>query len=199
MSKGTQEIEIKLVLKSALSGRKMLRDAGFTVRRKRVFEANTILDTPELGLRRGSCLLRVREAGKVATLTYKSAPQVGRHKSREELEVTVSDAAALQAIAERLGYRRVFRYEKYRTEFEQSGRAGIAMLDETPIGVFLELEGTPAWIDRTARRLGFRESDYVTSSYGRLYLEWCAANRTHAGRHDVRQLVSFCRETPRGA
>jgi adenylate cyclase class 2 len=181
MSKGTQEIEIKLALRDARSGRKLLRDAGFEVTRRRVFEANTIVDTPELGLRSGSRLLRVREAGAVATLTYKGAPLVGRHKSREELEVTLSDAAAMLAIAERLGYRRVFRYEKYRTEYEQPGLAGVAMLDETPVGVFLELEGTPAWIDRTARRLGFHESDYVTSSYGRIYLEWCAANRHTPG------------------
>jgi hypothetical protein len=35
------------------------------------------------------------------------------------------------------------------------------MLDETPAGVFLELEGPSRWIDRTARRLGFAESDYL--------------------------------------
>lgn len=176
MSKGTQETEIKLALKDARSGRKMLRDAGFLISRKRVFEANTILDTPDMGLRGKSCLLRLREAGRVTTVTYKGVPVVGRHKSREELEVCVTDAAAMLAIAERLGYSRKFRYEKYRTEYQQPGRAGVAMLDETPVGVFLELEGTPAWIDRTARRLGFDERDYLTSSYGRVYLEWCAAN-----------------------
>ena len=176
MSNGSQETEIKLKLKSARAGRKMLRDAGFQVSCKRVFEANTILDTPESSLRSRSCLLRLREAGLVSTVTYKGVPQVGRHKSREELEVCVTDAAAMLAIAERLGYTRKFRYEKYRTEYQQPGRAGVAMLDETPVGVFLELEGTPAWIDRIAKRLGFEERDYVTSSYGRVYLEWCAAN-----------------------
>jgi adenylate cyclase class 2 len=82
----------------------------------------------------------------------------------------------MTAIVERLGYRRVFRYEKYRTEFHQPRRAGVAMLDETPAGVYLELEGTPHWIDLTARRLGFQESDYITASYGRLYIDWCSAN-----------------------
>ena len=175
MSKGTQETEIKLALKDARSGRKMLRDTGFVVSCKRVFEANTILDTADLALRSTSRLLRLREAGPVATVTYKGVPQVGRHKSREELEVCVTDAAAMLAIAERLGYTRKFRYEKYRTEYRQPGRAGVAMLDETPVGIFLELEGTPAWIDRIASRLGFEERDYITSSYGRVYLEWCAA------------------------
>ena len=173
--KGTQETEIKLRVRNARAGRKLLRDAGFEVVRKRVFEANTIVDTPDLALRNSSRLLRVREAGGAGTLTYKGIPQVGRHKSREELEVAVSSASGMMKIAERLGFAPVFRYEKYRTEYALPRRSGVAMLDETPVGVFLELEGTPAWIDRTARLLGFRENDYLTASYGRVYLEWCNA------------------------
>jgi adenylate cyclase class 2 len=117
--------------------------------------------------------LRVREAGGVATLTYKGTPAVGRHKSREELELEISDARAMGAVLGRLGLGPVFRYEKYRTEFRQPGRSGIATLDETPVGVYLELEGAPRWIDRAARELGFNEKDYITASYAQLYLEWC--------------------------
>jgi adenylate cyclase, class 2 len=181
MSRGTQETEIKLAVKDARSVRRLLREAGFVVSRPRVFEANTVFDTPDMSLRASSRLLRIREAGKVATLTYKGAPETGRHKSREELEVKIDNAGTMMAILERLGYQRVFRYEKYRTEFHQPGRAGIAMLDETPVGVYLELEGTPHWIDRMARRLGFQESDYITASYGRVYLDWCAAKGCKPG------------------
>jgi adenylate cyclase, class 2 len=51
----------------------------------------------------------------------------------------------------------------------------MATVDETPIGVFLELEGLPRWVDRIARVLGFSAADYITLSYGRLYIEACAA------------------------
>ena len=176
MSKGTHETEIKLRVKDVRSGRKLLLDDGFIVTQQRVFEANTVFDTQDLTLRGTSRLLRLREAGKVVTLTYKGVPEIGKHKRREEIELTLQSAPAMAAILERLGYRRVFRYEKYRTEFEQPGRKGVAMLDETPVGVFLELEGTPHWIDRTARRLGFHEGDYLTVSYGRVYQQWCEAN-----------------------
>jgi len=158
------------------SARKLLRQAGFRVSRARVFEANTVFDSEDSALRSSSRLLRIRTAGRVATLTYKGPPLVGRHKSREELETTVADAGRLTEIVKRLGFQPTFRYEKYRTEFHQPRRAGVAMLDETPAGVYLELEGTPHWIDLTARRLGFQESDYITASYGRLYVDWCAAN-----------------------
>ncbi len=176
MSQSAHETEIKLAVKDARSARRLLREAGFVVSRPRVFEANTVFDTPELRLRTSSCLLRIREAGRVATITYKGAPEAGKYKSREELELEIGDAATMIAIIERLGYRRVFRYEKYRTEFRQPRRAGVVMLDETPVGVYLELEGTPAWIDRTTRKLGFPESGYITASYARVYLDWCAAN-----------------------
>jgi adenylate cyclase class 2 len=180
-SKGNQETEIKLAVKDVRSARRILREGGFVVCRPRVFEVNTVFDTPDLSLRSSSRLLRVRQAGRVATLTYKGVPETGKHKSREELEIGIGNAAAMMRIVERLGYHRMFRYEKYRTEFHQPRRAGIAMLDETPVGVYLELEGTPHWIDRTARRLGFQESDYLTASYGRVYLQWCAARGREPG------------------
>ena len=181
MSNSSQEIEIKLRVRDARTARRLLRLAGFVVSRPRVFETNTVLDTPNRHLRTASSLLRIRTAGRVATLTYKGKPKAGKHKSREELEVTIDRAPEMMAIAERLGYRPVFRYDKYRTEFHQPHRAGVVMLDETPLGVFLELEGTPHWIDRTARHLEFQEKDYITASYGRIYLDWCAANGRKPG------------------
>jgi adenylate cyclase, class 2 len=181
MSHSTREKEIKLAVKDARTARRLLREAGFVVSRRRVFEANTVFDTPELSLRGSSRLLRVRQAGRIATLTYKGAPAAGKYKSREELELEIGDAAAMMAVAERLGYHPVFRYEKYRTEFRQPRRAGVAMLDETPVGVYLELEGTPSWIDRIARRLGFPETGYITASYARVYLDWCASNGCEPG------------------
>lgn len=171
-----KEVEVKLAVRDARSARRRLLTAGFKVSVRRTFETNLVFDTADMTLRRSSRLLRLRQAGKTITLTYKGAPLPGKHKSREELEVEVADLAGMTAILGRLGYQQAFRYDKYRTEFHQSGRSGEVMLDETPVGVFIELEGSPSWIDRTARRLGFDEDAYITASYARLYLEWCAAH-----------------------
>ena len=176
MSASGHETEIKLAVRDARSARRELAKAGFTVSEARVFERNVVFDTKDLALRTSSKLLRVRHAGKTVTLTYKGVPVAGRHKSRQELEVGVDSLDGISKIVSALGYEPVFRYEKYRTEFHRPRQSGIAMLDETPVGVFLELEGTPHWIDRTARALGFDEDAYITASYGRLYLEWCAAH-----------------------
>jgi adenylate cyclase class 2 len=175
MPPGAQEIEIKLAMRSAHAARMLLREAGFRVSRRRVFESNTVFDTADFSLRRVGRLLRVRDAGGTATVTYKGAPLPGPHKSREEIEAEVTDGGALAGIFGKLGFLPVFRYEKFRTEFQEARGSGVAMLDETPIGVFLELEGPPRWIDRTARRLGFSRADYITASYGGLYLLWAKA------------------------
>jgi adenylate cyclase class 2 len=177
MPHGAHETEVKLPAVDAASAKRMLYRAGFRVYKRRVFEDNTVFDTPGLGLRKKATLLRLREAGGKAIVTFKGRPIASKHKSREELEVEVSDAATMRIIAERLGFTPVFRYQKYRTEYKQPSRAGVATLDETPIGIYLELEGQPAWIDRTAARLGYPESAYIVSSYGRLYQEWCRKKR----------------------
>lgn len=171
--KSNHETEIKLAISGAAEGRRALRQGGFHVSKPRVFERNTIFDAPGQKLRRSGRLLRVRRAGRAFTLTFKGRGNPGRLKSREELEIRLPDADTIECIFDRLGLHPVFQYEKYRTEFELARGRGTATLDETPIGCFLELEGAPAWIDRTARRLGFTGSDYITASYCALYLEWC--------------------------
>ena len=175
MSRGNHETEIKLAVHDVATARKLLRTAGFRVFRRRVFESNTVFDTADLKLRKNRTLLRVRQAGSHATLTFKGVPVDGKHKSREELETEIPSARTVSLILDRLGYQPAFRYEKYRTEYRAAGGSGTATVDETPIGVYVELEGTPRWIDRMARKLGFHETDYITFSYSTLYVRWCDA------------------------
>lgn len=166
------EVEVKLRLANAGEGRRALRRAGFRVSRRRVFESNVVYDTPDSALRGQGKLLRVRQAGRKTTLTYKGPAAAGKHKSREELELELPGGNVFEEILKRLGMAPLFRYEKYRTEYEQPQASGTATLDETPIGDFLELEGPPEWIDSTAGSLGYGEGAYITASYGRLYIEY---------------------------
>ena len=171
MSAGPVETEIKLRIADAAAGRAAIDSIGAVPTTGRLFEANMVWDTPDGQIRGRGQLLRLRQVGDRCVLTWKGRASGGKHKSREETEVLVSDCPAFSQILANLGYVATFRYEKYRTEFSDPASPGVITLDETPIGCFLELEGTPEWIDTTAGRMGFTESDYLTLSYGTLYAQ----------------------------
>ncbi|MEP6961221.1 MAG: class IV adenylate cyclase [Acidobacteriota bacterium] len=151
---------------------------GYLAQGPRQLEVDQLFDRPTGELRGGGQVLRLRTRGDRSTLTYKGPAERQPHKSREEIELDLSDGAAFTMVLAALGYQPTFRYEKYRTTFVQPNEPGIITLDETPIGAFLELEGPAIWIDRTALDLGYQKADYITGSYASLYRGFRAENPT---------------------
>ena len=102
-------------------------------------------------------------------------PSIRRQfKIREEAEVSLTGAGQMAGILRGLGFYPVFRYEKIRTTYALTKEQGLKVeLDETPIGIYLELEGPVASIHRAARLLGYSRTDYMRDTYGSLYLAEC--------------------------
>ncbi|HEX3891586.1 MAG TPA: class IV adenylate cyclase [Terracidiphilus sp.] len=176
------ETEIKFRVDDVDALSAQLEAAGFHLETPREFESNVLYDTPDRSMRTRTEILRIRHYGARCVLTHKRLPEVGpgedRHKHRIETETTVSDGDALAAIFRSLGLVEAFRYEKWRSEW--SDGEGHCVVDETPIGNFAELEGTPAWIDRVAAGLGVSPRAYLTLSYGRLFDQWRAERHSSA-------------------
>jgi adenylate cyclase class 2 len=171
------EIELKFRVASLPDFERRLQELGLKLDTPRTFEANTLYDTPVRSLKAKGELLRLRRYGNKHLLTHKRHPDEedlnSLYKIRIETESEVSDGAAVGEIFGRMGYVPVFRYEKYRSEYSDPQRSGAHLvLDETPIGVFAELEGPTDWIDRTLGVLGVSHGDCLTESYGRLFLAW---------------------------
>jgi adenylate cyclase class 2 len=160
------------------AARRLIEGSGYVVIEPRTLESDQVFDRSASELRLTDQLLRLRRSGSRATVTYKGPTTRDRHKSREEIEFDVSDASAFELVLDRLGYLPRFRYEKYRTKFALPGEAGLITIDETPIGIFLELEGPADWIDRTATLLGFAHSEYLTASYAALYREYLLSHQS---------------------
>jgi adenylate cyclase, class 2 len=198
-----EEIEIKLRVQDVSALRSRLKRLRAREISPRTHESNTLYDTPRQDLRRHGRLIRLRieqpasSFGKrrpientPAILTYKGPSLVSAHarktggnskirrhfKIKEEVEVWVARADEMASILRALGLHPMFRYEKFRTTYALPGVRGLKIeLDETPIGIYLELEGPLAGIDRGARLLGYARKGwhYLKETYGSLYLADC--------------------------
>jgi adenylate cyclase class 2 len=166
------ETEVKVRIGDPESICGQLMDLRAAVVSGRHFEDNCLLDFPDGTLQSERCLLRIRFADGKGILTFKGAPQAnGIFKTREELETGIEDGAVVLQILERIGMLLSFRYQKYRREFLLES-VHIAV-DETPIGNYIELEGSEDTIRRVAGKLGIDESLFLRLSYYSLYLEYC--------------------------
>ena len=185
------EVEVKLKCESL----DVLTAAGVHVEQveTRHFEDNWVFKLPDGNLRKGQ-YLRVRYRGdgngsgarREGVLTYKGKSRrtgesaKGKNKGkkvREEIETIVGQPNKMVKILKRLGLKRSFRYQKYRSVHQATlddGKSVLAMFDETPIGNFLELEGDADTIERVASLLGFTHSDYLASSYVEMQVARCA-------------------------
>ena len=176
------EIELKFPVADVRRVRAAAEALGFELETERTFESNTLYDTPERLLRGRKQILRLRQYGQTWTVTHKRKPDPNaadvQYKRRIETESVVEDGPAMSEVFAQLGYYAVFRYEKFRTEYAAHG--GKLVVDETPIGVWAELEGEPAWIDQMLVGLGVDPASCVTDSYGTLFLDWKASTESPA-------------------
>ncbi len=168
------ETEVKLRVPDREIFERKLPELGFTRVTARTLERNTLYDTPDRRLRNSRQILRIRQYGSKWVLTHKSVPsgftEEGRHKNRVETETVIEDGPVLGKVFEVLGFSPVFVYEKWRTEW--ADEQGHCVLDETPLGLYAELEGPSDWIDSTAQKLGIHEGEFITLSYGRIFESW---------------------------
>lgn len=156
------EREIKIPVVDPQDAIERILRAGAALGLPRHWERNWVLDRAEELLRARS-LLRVRDRwsesgdalGAVVTVKrpLESAAAAEGIKERHEEEVAVADAAGTVQVFSRLDYRVVRRYHKVRTAWWLDEHE--IVLDETPIGPWIEIEGPqPSSI---ARQLGLPE------------------------------------------
>ena len=171
-----REIEVKIQIDSPRRAAARLRSLGAILHRKRHFEDNFVFDYRDGRIRKSGSLLRVRISGvRQGTLTFKGPRRIlGGAKSRLELESELTDGPALIQVLHRIGMRCAFRYQKQRTVFLRGSL--LIMVDETPIGSYLEIEGKPDRIESFAARLGCGRKDFITRTYYELFQSYRREN-----------------------
>jgi adenylate cyclase class 2 len=155
------EIEAKFYVRDFEDLRLRLGSLGAVLIEPRHHENNLRFDTAEGSLTAAGCVLRLRECGRTL-LTFKQP--VEKDIRREELEIEVSDGPSAQALLERLGFRVIGGYEKWR-ETHSLGPCRV-MLDELPYGHFVEVEAPDeSLLEHTASSLGLAWGHRVRETY----------------------------------
>ena len=162
-----QELEVKFYLSNRETMEKKLLVVGELVS-PRVHEVNLRLDTPGKDLAARGSILRLRQDTR-ARITYKGSGRMQDGVTlRQELEVTVSDFDTAHKLFEALGYQVQLMYEKQRTTYQVGSVE--AVMDELPLGDFIELEGPDGEsIQDAAGRLGLYWERRIMESYTVLF------------------------------
>lgn len=190
---GPTEVEVKVQVDDLHALERKLRASGFREVTPATHELNTLYDLGLRPLRRKGEVLRLRKYGDVWTLTHKSkglrrGSAEPKHKTRIENETQVQDGERMDAILRALGYSPAFIYEKFRAEWTDG--TGHVVLDHTPVGDVAEIEGSPKWIDATARKLGIDRSKYITKSYAEMFFDWKRRTKSRASKMTFKECRS---------
>ena len=170
------EREIKLAFDSPGLARAAILGIGAVPLRARRLQDDTLYDTPSALLRDRGAVLRLRDDGALSAVTLKGPAEMSLLKVREEHETAVGDLTVLRRVFSAVGLAPWFRYQKYREEFSAPGL--VIAVDETPVGTFVELEGTEESILGAAAALGRTPADFILDSYRTLFLRHTAGPDT---------------------
>ena len=172
MKEDNREIEAKFPVTSIEKYLPKIREAGAICEQPMQFERNLRFDDKQKSLFQSSQVLRLRDNGGTAILTYKSDKNSSSGLAdREEIETVVEDFERTRLILERLGFEVDFIYEKYRSIYSL-GQTGI-FADHTPIGDFIEIEGPDEeTIRETAGQIGLDWETRSGKGYRALFKIW---------------------------
>lgn len=157
------EIEVKFHIPEVGSLRDRFISMG-AISHGRFFETNIRFEDETRSLKTRGMLLRLRK-DKQITLTYKApAPQSGNEfKIQHELEVRIDDFDTCRGILEGLGFHQEQIYEKWRETFVLQDTK--LLIDTTPYGELLEIEGQKSDIRNIAQRLGLEWEKRILLNY----------------------------------
>jgi len=172
------EREVKIRFHDPDRARAALAAIGAVPLRPRRLQDDTLYDTRDSALRARRSVVRLRCEPDRAYVTLKGPVQPGPMKIREEQETEVGDPDVLRRVLHELGLEAWFRYQKFREEFQAPGV--VIALDETPVGTYLEIEGSEEGILTAADALGCSPADFILDSYRGLFVAFVQAHNLSA-------------------
>lgn len=174
------ESELKIPVGAHEPVRQALRNLGAVRTHDMAREENQLLDTREGRLTAAGCVLRLRRYGRRHLLTFKGPVRYdGPIKVRPEHELEIESVAMMGRVLEALGFSVVTAYEKDRESWQLD--AVSLVLDRTPMGDFVEVEGPADRLEEIAHAVGLDPARAVRGSYIDLWQD-------HRARHPELEL-----------
>lgn len=178
------EVKVRIPPEHLQEIREKLDKLGFQLTVPRTREDNLLFDDSAGRLKASGCALRLRKYGEKPLLTFKGPRIDDTHlKIREEIETPVGDFQAMKKLLEALGLNVCFEYGKYREKFLlRLDETNVEVcVDETPVGCFVEIEGTRGSIERIAGWMGWSVTQFIKQSYVELYQQESCVNLSNHG------------------
>ncbi len=183
------EIEAKLKVDSLELIEQKLKSLGAEFVAEQ-FQSDEHFDDACSSLKNSDRCLRLRRqqaGGKTKyILTYKGAKEKSNFKKRQEIEIEITNAEALEQLLSVLGYERKLCVEKKRRLWRLGGCE--VALDELPvIGSFVEIEGPDdKEIADVQNKLGLSDIPHTAESYASLLVRMLQANDERGMRDEGR-------------
>jgi len=165
------EIETKVKVESLEEIAVRLTDLGGQIECE-LLQVDTYFDDSDETLYKSDCGLRLRRAiigeSEKIILTYKGPRQKARFKSRQEIEIEVSDFGVAAQLLTALGYEKALVFEKRRQVWRLEDCE--VCLDELPLlGSFVEIEApSEEKIARLAEKIKLGHLAHINESYAQL-------------------------------
>ncbi len=160
------ETEVKITISNINELKQKLQAVKAELFKARALQSDVYFDNKKK-LKKTDQSLRLRDN---VLLTYKGPKQSKQMKIREEIEIMVDNGKNLVSILEKVGYLPAGKKEKYRESYVL-GLTKI-FIDETPMGNFIEIEGTKEGVLKAAEKLGFTKKQFIIESYTKLWKEY---------------------------
>ena len=171
MSVTPLEKELKIPVENLQLVQKALSARGAILLTPMAREENFLLDSEDGRLGAKGCVLRLRRYGERRVLTFKGpARYEGPIKIRTEQELGIDRLSPMREVFELLGFSVVARYQKDREAWRLDDAE--VVLDHTPMGDFVEVEGPIHTLEGVARSIGLDPTTAVRGSYMGLWREY---------------------------
>ena len=161
----TREVELKAMVDDVALRRRAVEAAGAVLTFEGRLEDRRY-DAPDRGLAVRDVVLRLRvyrtDSEVRGTLDWKGPTQyIDGYKVRDELTTTAGNPVALAAVLERLGYVVVREIDRRIAQYDLAG--AMIRFEEYPrMDTLVEVEGTPASIERAVDALGMARTAFTT-------------------------------------